>query len=155
MGALVTAAVITLAIALALAVGEIVVLALTSRSDTKSLSAAFANERVDHANTRTELERKKFELEVTQKALAAANQRATALEEVLQDEINSSPNPDLARTDVRSRVLRLARKWSEAATTRSPLPADAGKAVPDESTAHTADTAVVHAEHDPDGLMQP
>lgn len=119
--------------------------------DTKAL----ATERVSHEKTVGQLERRSFELEVTQKALVAANKRAEALEEVLQDEVDSAPNPDLARADVRGRVLRIARKWAEAAATRSPLPAKPDEAVPDEGSTAAADAAGVRVVDDPDGLMQP
>jgi hypothetical protein len=150
-----TAAVVTLALAIAGALAAIVSLALGRVSDTKSLSKQFTDERVEHANTRTKLERRDYELDVTQKALVAANKRAAALEEVLNDEVNRSPNPDLARDDVRSRILRIARQWSEAADARNPLPAATSGAVPEGTAADAAEPAGVHAEHDPDGLMQP
>ena len=119
--------------------------------DTKAL----ATERVSHEKTVGQLERRSFELEVTQKALVAANKRAEALEEVLQDEVDSSPNPDLSRTDIRNRVLRIARKWAEAAATRSPLPANPDEAVSDKGATAAASPAGVRVVDDPDGLMQP
>jgi hypothetical protein len=90
-----------------------------------------ADARVGQVATEAESERTAYELDVTQKALTAANKRADALEEIIADEINDeNPNPDLARTDVRTRLLRIAGKWREAAATRSPLPAESEPAVP-------------------------
>lgn len=146
-------AVIALAVALAGAMAAIVSLAFGRVKDAKTSAKAYTDERVDHANTRTELERRKFELEVTQKALVAANTRAAALEEVIADDVESAPNPDLKRADVRSRVLRIARRWAEAAAARSPLPAVGAEAVPVPAPADATDATGVLP--DGDALMQP
>ena len=91
--------------------------------------------------TEGELERKGFELEVTKKALEASNARAAALEEVLADEVAADPNPDLARGDVRGRLLRIARSWSDADADR--VPADGGGALPLHPATEVPDPAAV------------
>ena len=95
-----------------------------------------ADARVAQVVTEGHEERKAFELEVTQKALAAANLRAATLEEELAHAFEQSKlGAGLAPADVGGRVLRLVGKWGEAARTRSPLPAEPDEGVPDEPAA--------------------
>lgn len=70
------------------------------------------------------LERAQFELDVTGKALKAANARADVLEQVLSEEVNASPHPDLAHNDVRQRMLRITSAWTGADKDRLPTPAN-------------------------------
>lgn len=119
-----TAVAVTLAIAVASALALIawLVYRAVGASDSE------ADARVAQVATEAELERARYETEVTSKALAAANARANALERVIADDLNTAPNPDLARDDVRGRVLRLAQAWR----TDDPLPASGDAAVPDD-----------------------
>jgi len=95
------------------------------------------------------LELAHFELEHTRDALAAANARADALEGIIADEINEAPNPDLGRTDVRNRVLRVAKAWATADKDR--VRAESGEGVPAEGRpAGGADPAGVRAVDAPD-----
>lgn len=115
------AAIVSLAIALALvsggAITAIILIvrrlgAATKRGDDAVDQATDA--RVARADQEAELERVSFELEFTTAALRRTTARAAALEEVLADEVDAAPNPDLAVDDVRSRVRRLAQRWAAA-----------------------------------------
>lgn len=109
-----------------------------------------ADARVGQVATEAESERTAYELDVTQKALAAANKRCDALEEIIADEINGNPNADLGRTDVRGRLLRIAGRWREAASARSPLPATAGEGVPPSGATEGASAAALPGAVAPD-----
>jgi hypothetical protein len=101
-----------------------------------------ADARVAQVDTEGHLERAQFELENVKQALAAVEKRAAALEGIIADEVNASPNPDLARDDVRGRMLRIARQWADADRERS-VPAEPDGAVPQASaTAASAAPAV-------------
>lgn len=64
----------------------------------------------DLATANAEIERASFELEATKQALAAATNRAAALERSLIDAIETADS-DLAPGDVRGRVLRIVEAW--------------------------------------------
>jgi hypothetical protein len=106
-----------------------------------------ADSRVAQVATEAHQERTAYELEVTQKALTAANMRAATLEEELKHALEQPSLADgLDAHDVAGRVLRLVGKWGEAAAARSPLPAEPdSEAVPDEPAAE-ASGPVVHPE---------
>lgn len=106
-----------------------------------------ADSRVAQVATEAHQERTAYELEVTQKALTAANMRAATLEEELKHALEQPSLADgLDAHDVAGRVLRLVGKWGEAAAARSPLPALEDPNLPDEPAAE-ASGPVVH----PDG----
>ncbi len=109
-----------------------------------------ADARVAQVATEAATERAGYELEVTQKALIAAGKRADALEEVIVDEINSTANPDLASTDVRSRLLQIAGKWREAAAARDPLPPEFDGPMPEAPANPGPDPADVRPVDAPD-----
>jgi hypothetical protein len=113
-------------------------------------STKAGDERALRMDANAKQERTAFELEQTKQALAAESKRADALEEVLRDEVNESPNPDLARTDVRGRLLRVARSWGEANRPGGSVPADPAKAVPDIATTERTDAPDVPAHDKPD-----
>lgn len=96
-----------------------------------------ADARIAQVATEAELEREKYEHDQTKRALSAADARADALEEVLSDAINATPNADLDRADVQSRVLRIAQRWA-AADAASRLPAAAVEAVPADAAAEAS-----------------
>jgi hypothetical protein len=128
----VTVAVVVLALVLASSLG------LNGWLTYRTISGAEqrADARVAQVETEAIGERTAYELEVTQKALAAANLRAATLEEELAHAFEQSDlGAGLAASDARGRVLRLVGKWGEAARTRSPLPAEPDDAVPDEPAA--------------------
>jgi hypothetical protein len=137
------------AIALAAALASTVWLVAWLTYRVVATSERDGDSRVAQVATEAVAERTAFELDVTLKALAAANKRADALEEIISDELNAmSPNADLTRIDVRSRLVRLASKWREAAAARNSLPAQPDPAVPEDGTASGSGPTVVS----PDGL---
>lgn len=71
-----------------------------------------ASVREAQAHAEAEHTRITYELEVTTKALAAANARAKALEEVLADDVNAPVAPDLSSRDWRGRLLRITQAWA-------------------------------------------
>lgn len=95
-----------------------------------------ADARIAQVSMEAELERRNFEIEKLTTALKAVEARASALEEIVADELNDShANDDLGRADYRSRLLRLARSWSGA--TANGVPAEPGTGV----SANTATAA--------------
>lgn len=93
-------------------------------------------------------ERTKYELEVTRKALAAANIRAQTLGEELSSALEQSHLGDgLVAGDVPGRLSRIAERWAEAAAARDPLPASEVRAVPAGNDAPASGTSAtnVHA----------
>lgn len=96
-----------------------------------------ADARVAQVATEAELERERYEHEVTMKALESARNRAQVLEEELAHDLADPypTSPALDAADVRGRVLRIARRWADqesatrvvAATDRK-VPADAAAA---------------------------
>lgn len=88
-----------------------------------------ADARVAQVATEGELERARYEHEITKAALVAANRTIRILETVT--DVNADPNPDLDRSDVRARVLREALAWKDGggalpADPTDELPADDG-----------------------------
>ena len=75
---------------------------------------AMATERVAHTATNGLLERAHYVLEQTQNALADEKRITAGLEDVLAQYINATPNADLARGDVLSRLVRSAKRQAEA-----------------------------------------
>lgn len=130
-----TVAVVILAVTVASSLGVIVWLVHGRVSSVEDEAQAH----VERAEVETHLERTMFELDVTKKAVDAANKRAAALQEVLADELARAPNPDLARADVAGRVQRLFEKWAGADAARDgALPAEPAKAVPLDGAAEPA-----------------
>lgn len=102
--------------------------------------------RVAQVATEAEQERTAFELDVTKKALTAANMRASALEEELKHALEQPRlGAGLAASDASGRVLRIVGKWGEAAAARSPLASGPDEALSVES-ATDASGPVVHPE---------
>jgi hypothetical protein len=131
----VTVAVVILAITVASSLGVIVWLVHGRVSSVEDEAQAH----VERAEVETHLERTMFELDVTKKALDAANKRAAALQEVLSHELERAPNPDLARADVAGRVQRIFERWQAADAARDgALPAEPGKPVPVDGPAEPA-----------------
>jgi hypothetical protein len=135
-----TAAVIALAVALVTAlslIGYLAHAALSARS-------AVGDERSAHVATRGELERTRFELEVTKSRLADVERMADALQEVLADvEVDHGLDP----RDVAGRVRRAA---AQAARDRAgQVPAGAPtEAVSAEAAAGSTEAAGVPADRD-------
>ena len=101
---------------------------------------SMATERVAHTATNGLLERAKFELEATKAKIEELQPIITGLEDVIAEYINDAPNADLARTDVIGRIVRAAKRHSEAGRDRA-LPAGAEGAVPAQpATASTLPT---------------
>jgi hypothetical protein len=73
-----------------------------------------ADARIAQVETEGHVDRLTFELEVTRKALAAANARATALEGVIADDINAPVADGLGPADVRGRLLQITKAWADA-----------------------------------------
>jgi hypothetical protein len=140
----VTLVAVILATTLASALGCIVWLVYGRLRDAER----HADARVAQVQVEADLERRAYELDVTQKALVAANRRAEALEDIIADEINAGSG--LSPGDVRGRLLRLARGWRDAATARSPLPPAADEPVPEAEPADGAGPAFVPAVGAPD-----
>lgn len=137
-------AVIVLAIALAGMAGVVVALVYGRVAAADQIASA----RVAQVMTEAESERTHFELETTKGVLASVEARASALEEIIADEINSMPNADLGRTDVRNRLLRTAQAWRSADANR--LPAQPNPALPDNGapTGPVATDVPAHNESD-------
>lgn len=91
-----------------------------------------ANVQIAQAHVEGELTRATFEIETLREQLALSERRADAFEEVLADDVNSKPNADLGRSDLRSRLLRFAQTTKPA---RGSSDSASASAVPDESTA--------------------
>lgn len=108
-------------------------------------AGAAADARVAQTATEAELERAHFELETTKQSLAATEKRAAALQEVLSDELEKAPNPDLARADVAGRVRRIFDRWQAADANRSAVPAEPAAAVPAAAPAEAPAAPAVHA----------
>jgi len=129
-----TVVAITLAVALAGALGLIAWLVhgrITSVEEE-------ADAHVELADKQVKLERAQFELETTKQSLAATEKRAAALQEVLSDELDKAPNPDLARSDVAGRVRRIFDRWEAADAARGEVPAKPADAVPAASSAEAS-----------------
>ncbi len=133
-----TAVAFALAVTLAAALGIIVWLVHGRVQD----AANDGDIRVAQVSTEAEAERLAFQLDVTEKALVAANKRAEALEGIIADELNDPPNADLPAADWRGRLLRLAQSWRGAADARSPLRADTGEGVSQPTSAEEAGPVV-------------
>ncbi len=89
-------------------------------------------------------ERTKYELDVTGKALAAANIRARALEEELTHALERSRlGSGLSPADVDGRLLRLVDRWAQDAATRDSVSARRSDPVPAEPPA-TVETAAAN-----------
>jgi len=142
--------VIALAVALVAVIagqiGAVVWLVYGRIADTR----AMASERVAHTATNGLLERAKFELEAIMKANTEQQRVIDGLEEVLAGYINATPNADLARNDVLSRLVRAANRKTDRDGSVS---ASAEGSVPAKPTADGAEAATVYV--DPDALMQP
>lgn len=131
-----TAAVVTLAIAIAGTLPLIAWLAHTAFA----ARTATADEREDHVATRGEMERTKFELAATKSRLADTERMNAALQEVLADV--QATDPALPVGDVRARVLRAAQQ-ARAAAAGNPVPASAADKVPDAPAAGGAHPALM------------
>ena len=104
-----------------------------------------ADARVGQVATEAESERTAYELDVTKRALEAANIRARTLEEELTDALDQPSLADgLDAADVAGRVRRLAERWREAAAARNPLPASPEPAVSEQPAATRANPAGLH-----------
>ncbi len=69
---------------------------------------ALGDERQDHVATHARLERRDFEVMTLKLQLATETRRADVFEEALANAEKGSPNADLSKGDVRSRILRAA-----------------------------------------------
>lgn len=81
---------------------------------------AAADARVSQVQTQAHLERAQFEADALRTALANSERRADALEGVIADEVARDPNPDLARNDVRGRLLRFSQATRPSAGATDP-----------------------------------
>jgi hypothetical protein len=127
-----TVVAITLAVAIA---GALALNAWLVHGRISSAEAA-ADAHVELVEKQAQLERAQFELDVTKKSLKATETRAAAMQEVLSDELDKAPNPDLARDDVAGRVRRILDRWETADRDRALL-AGPGAAVPAAVAAET------------------
>lgn len=135
-------AIASVALAVLGLIGYLVHAALKARTAT-------AEEREDHVATRGELERTKFELEVTKSRLADAERLNQALQEVLADvEVDHGLDP----RDVAGRVRRAAAQAARDRAGQVPAGAPA-EAVPAQGATGSAEAPVVPA--DRDALMRP
>lgn len=107
---------IALAVGLAVTLAGCVALIAWLTYRVVSAADAFAKVRVAQAETEAHLEQSQFEASALRTALANAERRADALEGVLADEVNNAPDPNLARGDVRGRLLRIAQQWGRASS---------------------------------------
>lgn len=151
-----TAAVVTLALAVLAAIGGLVSLAIGRSNDAKARAAdakahaeAITKERADHSATTLRAERAEWERDNEKKSREKAEQTSAAWEEAVA---NAVPNADLDRRNWRDRLLRAALQTVTAQ-------ADRAGAVPTEpvdepvrpaTTADGSDAADVSRPLDPD-----
>lgn len=101
-----------------------------------------AKERFDHAATRLELERARFERDQHAKEIDAANRTIAALVKMQR---SKHANADLPVTDVVTRLVRAAAEEARAAAAdrASTVPAEPAPAVPPRAAADEAEDAEV------------
>lgn len=122
-----TAAVIALAVLAAGLAAALVTLTFRFSSAVR----AQAKSEIGASHFECALELAHFELEQTRRTLSATVARAAALEDIIAEDLNATaPNADLARSDIRGRLLRNAQAWAAADRARAAatedVPSDGG-----------------------------